>query len=92
MNLEDRFQKLSARELQVLHLIMIGRSSPSIAKAVGLSPHTVKYHVTNLLRVTGASDRTHLAAMASRCESVAVTDRDLLATAHEPQARVATHG
>jgi LuxR family maltose regulon positive regulatory protein len=40
---------LSARELQVLELLAEGRSNKLIARALDLSPHTVKRHVARIL-------------------------------------------
>lgn len=41
--------RLTARELEVLSLIAHGQSNKLIARALELSPHTVKRHVANLL-------------------------------------------
>jgi DNA-binding NarL/FixJ family response regulator len=40
---------LSGRELEVLQCIAAGDSNKMIARALGVSPHTVKRHVANIL-------------------------------------------
>ena len=40
---------LSSREREVLRLIAAGDSNKMIARALDLSPHTVKRHVANIL-------------------------------------------
>jgi DNA-binding NarL/FixJ family response regulator len=45
----DLFKKLSAREIQVLRLIALGRSNKEIATLLGLSVNTVAVHRTNLM-------------------------------------------
>jgi DNA-binding NarL/FixJ family response regulator len=46
---DDRFSKLSAREIQVLRLIAMGRSNKEIATLLGVSANTVAVHRTNLM-------------------------------------------
>ena len=46
---DDRFSKLSAREIQVLRLIALGRSNKEIAVLLGVSANTVAVHRTNLM-------------------------------------------
>ncbi len=46
---DDRFSKLSAREIQVLRLIAMGRSNKEIAAILGVSANTVAVHRTNLM-------------------------------------------
>jgi DNA-binding NarL/FixJ family response regulator len=46
---DDRFSKLSAREIQVLRLIALGRSNKEIAAILGVSANTVAVHRTNLM-------------------------------------------
>jgi len=53
---------LSAREREVLQRIVAGDSNKMIARALGLSPHTVKRHVANILDKLGARSRAQAAA------------------------------
>ncbi|MGH8638543.1 MAG: LuxR C-terminal-related transcriptional regulator, partial [Burkholderiales bacterium] len=46
---DDPFTKLSAREVQVLRLIALGRSNKEIATLLGVSANTVAVHRTNLM-------------------------------------------
>jgi DNA-binding CsgD family transcriptional regulator len=49
---------LSARELEVLELIVNGRSNREIGEALGISEATVKWHVNIILSRLNVSDRT----------------------------------
>jgi LuxR family maltose regulon positive regulatory protein len=53
---------LSAREREVLQRIVAGDSNKMIARTLGLSPHTVKRHVANILGKLGARSRAQAAA------------------------------
>jgi two-component system NarL family response regulator len=55
---------LTARELDVLALIVKGNSNKEIAAALAISEATVKTHINNILSKLGASDRTQAATMA----------------------------
>jgi two-component system NarL family response regulator len=55
---------LTARELDVLALIVRGNSNKEIAAALTISEATVKTHINNILSKLGASDRTQAATMA----------------------------
>jgi DNA-binding NarL/FixJ family response regulator len=46
---DDPFSRLSAREIQVLRLIALGRSNKEIAALLGVSANTVAVHRTNLM-------------------------------------------
>src|SRR5690606_23208853 len=52
---------LSARELQVLERIAAGDSNKLIARALDLSPHTVKRHVAHILNKLSVSARREAA-------------------------------
>lgn len=54
---------LSAREREVLRLVMSGARNNSIAEQLGISGNTVKFHVSNLLRKAGVSSRAELVAL-----------------------------
>jgi len=55
---------LSARELQVLELIVQGLANKQIAYSLGIAEHTVKNHVKNILSKLGVQDRTQAATAA----------------------------
>ena len=55
---------LTARELEVLRLIVKGMSNKEIASALQITEGTVKIHVNNLLSKLGVSDRTKAATTA----------------------------
>ncbi|MCC9599859.1 response regulator transcription factor [Stieleria sp. JC731] len=57
---------LTGREAQVLRHVAFGLSNREIAKSLSISVETVKEHVQNILRKTGASDRTDVAVRAVR--------------------------
>jgi len=49
---------LTERQLEVLHLMMKGRSNKAICRALDLAEPTVKNHVTAILKALSASNRT----------------------------------
>jgi LuxR family maltose regulon positive regulatory protein len=57
---------LSQREREVLQRIAAGDSNKMIARALNLSPHTVKRHVANILDKLGARTRSQAAAWLQR--------------------------
>jgi DNA-binding CsgD family transcriptional regulator len=52
--------------LQVLQLLAAGESNKAIARRLGISPHTAKFHVASLAGKLGASGRTDAVAKAMR--------------------------
>jgi DNA-binding NarL/FixJ family response regulator len=57
---------LTPREREVLDLVASGRSNRSIAELLGISDHTVKFHVRALLEKLGADTRADAVARALR--------------------------
>jgi DNA-binding CsgD family transcriptional regulator len=57
---------LTARELQVLSLLAEGASNKEIARRLGISAHTAKFHVAQLLEKLDAVSRTDAVAHAAR--------------------------
>ena len=57
---------LTARELQVLALLAEGLANKAIAARLGISDHTVKFHVNAILGKLGAESRTEAVTRAAR--------------------------
>jgi len=57
---------LTPRELEVLALLGEGASNKLIARRLGISAHTAKYHVASLLEKLDAVSRTDAVAHAAR--------------------------
>jgi DNA-binding NarL/FixJ family response regulator len=57
---------LTPRELEVLGLIAAGASNKLIAKRLGISVHTAKFHVTGVLEKLGAHSRAEAVAIGAR--------------------------
>lgn len=62
--LASGFPRLTARERQVLDLILLARSNREIATELGIEERTVKAHVGRLMRKTGAENRIELSMRA----------------------------
>jgi DNA-binding NarL/FixJ family response regulator len=61
---------LSERELEVLRLISEGRDNTQIARALYISPETVKDHVSHILVKLGVENRIQAAVYAVRADLV----------------------
>ena len=57
---------LTARELDVLRLVAEGYSNARIARTLWVAEQTVKFHLSNLYRKVGVSNRTQAARWAAR--------------------------
>lgn len=65
-NLPTTIHDLSAREIEVLHLVADGRSNKWIGEELTLSALTVKSHLARIGRKLGTGDRAHMVALALR--------------------------
>jgi len=61
---EPPVEPLTAREQQVLRLLMQGKTNREIARELIISPGTVKVHVEHIIAKLGVSDRTQAAVRA----------------------------
>ncbi len=57
---------LTPREMEVLRLVANGLPNKTIAHELGISEHTVKFHVGSILTKFGAASRTEAVTIASR--------------------------
>ena len=60
------FGQLSARELEVLRLMVEGLSNPEIGARLFLSPNTIKTHVRGIMNKLAVDDRVQAAVVALR--------------------------
>jgi two-component system nitrate/nitrite response regulator NarL len=58
--------RITAREREVLGLVVAGYANKEIAQTCSVSEETVKHHLTRLFDKVGASNRGELAALAAR--------------------------
>ncbi|WP_242618312.1 helix-turn-helix transcriptional regulator [Edaphobacter modestus] len=56
-------EHLTAREVEVLRLVALGRGNKEVAAQLNLSEHTVKFHVSSVLAKLGARSRTEAVAI-----------------------------
>ena len=59
-------ETLTAREHEVLRLVADGLPNKAIARELGISEHTAKFHVGSLLAKLGAGSRTEAVTLATR--------------------------
>jgi two-component system NarL family response regulator len=67
---------LTPRELDVLRLLVVGRSNKEIAGALDISEETVKSHVSHLLAKMHVDNRAQAIAESLRRRLVSVADLD----------------
>jgi DNA-binding NarL/FixJ family response regulator len=60
------YAPLTDRELEILRKVSDGMTNAEIGYALGISPQTVKNHVTSILRKLAVNDRTQAVVMALR--------------------------
>lgn len=65
---------LTPREAQILDAIADGLTNKAIARRLGISLHTVKFHVESVFRKLGASTRTEAVAKATERRRVETID------------------
>lgn len=63
---EEKELRLTERELEVLRLIVLGKSNTEIADELSISIHTAKAHVCSILQKMEVEDRVSAAVKAVR--------------------------
>jgi len=59
-------ESLTPREIEVLGMLAEGAGNKNIARRLGISEHTVKFHVGSILGKLGASSRTEAVTLGVR--------------------------
>jgi NarL family two-component system response regulator YdfI len=67
LEMEDEFsEEITSRETQVLKMLAEGLANKDIAVRLGISEHTVKFHISSILEKLGASTRTEAVTLGIR--------------------------
>jgi DNA-binding CsgD family transcriptional regulator len=61
---------LTPREIEVLTALAAGLGNKAVARRLGISPHTVKFHIESLFRKLGAATRAEAVATGLRRQLV----------------------
>lgn len=69
--LEARFRQLTARERELLDLVVSGHTNKEIASKLGISPKTVEAHRAKVMLKTGAENIVELVRMADAMKAPA---------------------
>jgi DNA-binding CsgD family transcriptional regulator len=67
-----RPEKLTVRELEVLRMLADGLANKEIANALGVSDHTIKFHVSQILAKLNAASRTEAVTAGIRSGLLAI--------------------
>src|ERR1700693_1547703 len=59
-------EEITSRETEVLRMLAQGLANKDIAAGLGLSQHTVKFHISSILEKLGASTRTEAVTLGIR--------------------------
>lgn len=59
-------QALTPREIEVLGMLALGLGNKTIAKQLGISEHTIKFHVSSIFSKLNASSRTEAVTLGAR--------------------------
>ncbi len=63
---DDLIEQLTRRELEVLGMLANGLGNKEVAGQLGISDHTAKFHVAQILAKLGAGSRTEAVMIAIR--------------------------
>jgi len=66
---------LSPREIEVVQLLIEGLTTVAMAERLSISPHTIRDHLKNLYRKTGAGSRGELLGLISRAAPATMIGR-----------------
>jgi len=64
-DMPENTKRLTRRQLEVLSAVAEGKSNKAIAAQLGISPGTVKVHISNLMKDLNANNRTQAVSIAN---------------------------
>jgi DNA-binding NarL/FixJ family response regulator len=64
---DELSEEITSRETEVLRMLAEGLVNKEIAARLGISEHTVKFHISSILDKLHASTRTEAVALGIRC-------------------------
>jgi len=64
--IQEAVEELTPREVEVLRMMAEGLGNKEIAARLGISDHTVKFHISSILAKIGASTRTEAVTLGIR--------------------------
>ena len=64
--IQETVEELTPREIEVLRMMAEGLGNKEIAARLGISDHTVKFHISSILAKIGASSRTEAVTLGIR--------------------------
>ncbi len=64
--IQETVEELTPREIEVLRMMAEGLANKEIAARLGISDHTVKFHISSILAKIGASTRTEAVTLGIR--------------------------
>jgi two-component system response regulator FixJ len=68
-DIRRRYARLTAREREIMALVVSGRSNKEIARQLGVSPRTIESHRKNVMSKMGADSLVELVRIAADCET-----------------------
>lgn len=81
----NAFVPLTDREMGILKKISSGMTNAQIGQSLGISPQTVKNHVTSILRKLAVNDRTQAVVTALKQGWLSIDDVDDIDPRHRPK-------
>jgi DNA-binding CsgD family transcriptional regulator len=66
LNALEKTEQLTGREIEVLGLMARGLANKQIAGALGISEHTVKFHLSSIYAKLGATGRAEAVSIGTR--------------------------
>lgn len=72
---DEQFARLTAREMEVMHLLAQGKTNKEIALELVISERTVKFHVSAILKKLRAGNRTEAVTKAAGLGLIKLDDK-----------------